>query len=202
MSALSAAAPVTTLDAIQAELKSRLPAARYKEAQAFTAHLLRRVGSDDLAARAPAEWAALALDLLEFVRVRKLGKASVRVFNPSRDEQGYESAHTVLQILTEDSPFLVDSVGMAIHAAEQAVHAVIHPLYKIERDAGGHVLSILADTEEGKGKHESLMHFEISRISDAAELTKLHDAVASALDDVRDAVADWKPMREKMLAVA
>jgi glutamate dehydrogenase len=203
MPANSASAPVTTLDAILQELKGRLPAARCKEAQAFAGQLLRRVGADELASRSAADWAALAQDLLEFVRVRKLGKASVRVFNPSRDEQGFESAHTLLQVITEDSPFLVDSVGMAIAAAEQSVHAVIHPLYRAERDAGGHILCIAADSNGGgKGVHESLMHFEISRMSEASEIARLQEAVVAALEDVRHAVADWKPMRERMLAVA
>ena len=117
MSAKSENAQSPAVEAVLTELKSTLSAARLKEAQGFAAHLLHRVTAEDLAARPAAQWAAMALDLLEFVRVRKPGVSSVRVFNPALDEQGYESTHTVIEVVTDDSPFLVDSVSMAVSAA-------------------------------------------------------------------------------------
>ena len=48
--------------------------------------------------------------MLEFARQRKRGHANVRLFNPSMKEHGWESAHTVVQIVNDDMPFLVDSV--------------------------------------------------------------------------------------------
>ncbi|ODV19052.1 MAG: glutamate dehydrogenase [Lysobacteraceae bacterium SCN 69-25] len=199
MSAKSENVQAPAVEAVLTELKSTLTAAKLKEAQAFTSHLLHRVTDEDLAARPAAQWAAMARDLLEFVRVRKAGTSSVRVFNPTLDEQGYESTHTVIEVVTEDAPFLVDSVSMAVSAAGLLVHAIVHPVYRVERDAGGHVLSLGA---EGKGKSESVMHFETSRVAEAEELKRLQHGVARALHDVRAAVADWQVMREKMLQLS
>ena len=202
MSAKSENAQSPAVEAVLTELKSTLSAARLKEAQGFAAHLLHRVTAEDLAARPAAQWAAMALDLLEFVRVRKPGVSSVRVFNPALDEQGYESTHTVIEVVTDDSPFLVDSVSMAVSAAGLLVHAIVHPVYRVERDAGGHVLSIGADAGSGKGKAESVMHFEISRIAEAEEVKRLQHSVARSLNDVRAAVGDWATMRDKMLQLS
>ena len=202
MSAPRSVASAVSVDAVLQELKGKLPAARYKEAEGFLRHLLQRVPQEDLSARNAADWAALGLDLLEFARVRKPGQAAVRVFHPSREEHGFESSHTVLQVVTDDSPFLVDSVGMAVNAAGQLAYAVIHPVFLAERDAGGHVLSLGADGAGGKGKPESMMHFELSRVTEAEELARLQATVAAALDDVRAAVADWPAMRDRMLALA
>ncbi len=157
MSAPRSVASAVSVDAVLQELKGKLPAARYKEAEGFLRHLLQRVPQEDLSARSAADWAALGLDLLEFARVRKPGQAAVRVFHPGREEHGFESPHTVLQVVTDDSPFLVDSVGMAVNAAGQLAYAVIHPVFLAERDAGGHVLQLSADGAGGKGRLESMM---------------------------------------------
>ncbi len=197
-----AAVSAPLIDAVMQEIAHRLPAARSKEAQAFAAHLLERVPAEDLAARSATDWAGLALDLLDRIRVRLPRQSVVRVFNPNRQEHGFDSTHTVLQVATDDTPFLVDSVGMAVNACGHLVHTVIHPIFLIERDASGHVLSLATDAPQGKGKAESVMHFEISRIAEPDEIEKLQSTVESALDDVRAAVADWKAIGNKMLEVA
>ena len=202
MSAKSENAQAPAVEAVLTELKSTLTSARLKEAQIFAAHLLKRVGADDLASRPAAQWAAMAQDLLGFVRVRKAGVPNVRVFNPTLDEHGYESTHSVLEVCTDDSPFLVDSVSMAINAAGPSVHAIVHPVFTIERDAGGHVLSLAVDGDGGKGRSESVTHFEIGRIAEPEEIARVKDAVTRTLNDVRSAVGDWQSMRGKMLALA
>ncbi|MEO8672579.1 MAG: NAD-glutamate dehydrogenase domain-containing protein [Tahibacter sp.] len=202
MFANSSSAPTPAVEAVLQDLKGRLTAARFKEAQVFATHFLKRVADEEMAARPVTEWSALTLDLLEFMRVRKPGTASVRVFNPTREEHGFELAQTVLQIVTDDSPFLVDSVGMAVSVAGLLVHAVIHPVFAIERDAGGHLLGLAIDTDGSKARPESIMHFQVSRVAEPEELKRLRDSVEGALHDVRAAVADWKAMRDKMLALA
>lgn len=201
MSAKSENAQAPAVEAVLSELKSKLTSARLKEAQTFAAHLLKRVGPEDLAARPATQWASMAQDLLEFVRVRKAGQPSVRVFNPTVEEHGYESIHTVLEVVTEDSPFLVDSVSMAVNGTGFFVHAIVHPVFNIERDPGGHVLTLAVDGE-GKGRSESVMHFEVSRIAEPEQSKRLADGVKKALEDVRSAVADWQAMHDKMFALA
>ena len=66
----------------------------------------------------PQSWSKVILDMLEFVRERRPGVAKVRVFNPHNDDHGYGSMHTVIQIVTDDMPFLVDSTSMAVAQAD------------------------------------------------------------------------------------
>src|SRR5699024_7264528 len=142
-------------------------------------------------------WAALLADLVAFASQRPAGSANVRVFNPEEADNGWAARGTVLQVVTGDSPFLVDSVGMAINARKLDTHAVLHPVLHVERDAEGGLVSIGGS----EGAFESVMHFEIDRITDAAEREALEEQVRHMLGDVRSAVRDWKPMREKALQI-
>src|SRR5699024_10772779 len=94
--------------------------------------------------------------------------------------------------------FLVDSVGMAINARKLDTHAVLHPVLHVERDAEGGLVS----TGGSEGTFEAVLHFEIDRITDAAEGEAPEEQVRHMLGDVRSAVRDWKPMREKALQIA
>ncbi len=187
-------------DAFLQSILARFGAVRGKLAQPFVAHFFRRIGAEDLAVHDAVAWAGLVNGLLEFLRVRKPGVPNLRVFNPGADADGYESAYTVIDIITDDMPFLVDSVNIVVAQAELSAHLVIHPVYSVERDAGGNVLSLAA--EGGKGRAESLMHFEIDRVGEAAERARLEQAVRAALDDVAQCNRDWPAMRTKMLAIA
>ena len=75
--------------------------------------------------------AAAALSLLAFARRRLPGIAKVRVFDPDRADHGFESRHTVLQIVNDDMPFLVDSVANELIAARSRVHLLAHPVLPI-----------------------------------------------------------------------
>jgi glutamate dehydrogenase len=111
---------------------------------------------------------------------RSRGGAEVRVSNPTRAVDGWESRHTVVQVVTDDIPFLVDSIGTAVVQRGYDIHLSWHPVV-----AG-----------------ESLLHLEIDRETDPALLATLRDTVADALADVRAAVTDWRAMRDRALDLA
>src|SRR6185437_12357943 len=146
MNAQTIPAP-SAADSILQQVMQRLGSA--PSAQVFATHFLRRISADDLAARSVDDWTGMIRGMLDFVRVRKPGVPNVRVFNPARESDGYETTHTVVDIMTDDMSFLVDSVGIAIDQAGLGVHTVIHPVYSIERDACGHVLSLGAEGTRG-----------------------------------------------------
>ncbi|HZT03027.1 MAG TPA: hypothetical protein VFA39_12240, partial [Steroidobacteraceae bacterium] len=78
--------------------------------QRFLRTYFRGVGEEDLAERAPATLAGAARSHLELGWRRAPGQSLVRIFNPDRERDGFESPHTLVQIVTDDKPFLVDSV--------------------------------------------------------------------------------------------
>ncbi|MFB9069195.1 NAD-glutamate dehydrogenase [Pseudofulvimonas gallinarii] len=197
MSALAAVVPTSeSVVAILDQLSGRLSGARLKEARTFAEGVLGRVADDDLAGRSQGDWAALILDLLEFVRARATGKAKIRVFNPTLAEHGWDSPHTVIQIVNDDMPFLVDSVGMAIAAHGAVAHTLIHPVVLASRDPGGHLLAL------GSGVSESVIHVEIDRQPEVEQLRRLKETLERALVDVRLSVTDWAAMRQRIVELS
>ena len=183
------------LDPIFQAVRKRAGKARQDDAIAFADAFYHRLTADELPLHSPDGWAALATDFLDFARSRKRGTANVRLFNPNMKQHGWESPHTVLQIVNDDMPFLVDSVTMALAEKGIGVHVLGHPVVPVTRDKAGKLVEV------GSGTPESLMHMEIDRQAGNA-IDDVQATLQSVLAEVRGIVADWAPMREKMLQVA
>ena len=154
---------------------ARLPKAmRGADPKRFLRAYYANVDAEDIAARDPAELAAAALSHLMFARQRR-GRALVRVFNPTLREHGYSSPHTVIEMVNDDMPFLVDSIGLALTRRALTLHFLTHPVFAVTRDKAG-VLRSVEERGSAADKHhrlESFQHVEVDRIVDAATLQSL-----------------------------
>ena len=178
--------------------KSGLTPQRLDEAQVFCQAFFARIAASDADLHTPEQWTVLVGGLLYFMQQRQGGTALVRVLNPADSHAG----RSLLQIVTDDMPFLVDTVSMIVSTTLQ-IHAVIHPVVNVVRDASGELQGL--GNEAGSAdaaKPESVMHFEIDRVAGEAEQAQLIAQVEAALDDVRVAVNDWAAMRDRALAIA
>jgi len=161
------------------------------------------VDAEDLAAREPSELAGMALSHLLFARQRRRS-ALVRVFNPTLREYGYASPHTVIEMVNDDMPFLVDSIGLALTQRALTLHFLTHPIFAVKRDAGGNLLALRERSETPQGAQpghlklrlESFQHIEVDRIVDPAVLAALALQIERSMRDVRVACADWLKMQQ------
>src|SRR5574337_855042 len=194
MNAIPAANDHSLPSVVLAELKKGgLSPQRLAQAEVFCTVFFARVGGSDIHLHTPMQWAALVGGLLEFMQQRPAGCALVRVLNPANIHAG----RSLLQIVTDDMPFLVDTVSMIVSTDAQ-IHAVIHPVVTVSRDGAGTIEAM----GDAAGQAESVMHFEIDRAADAAEQELLKARVEAALEDVRASVNDWVAMRNQALAIA
>jgi len=138
------------------------------------------VDPGELATLRPADVAGAVLAQLTLREGRARGTGEVRVSNPTRAADGWESRHTVVQVVTDDMPFLVDSISTVVVERGYDVHLSWHPV--VDGD--------------------SLVHLEFDRETDPAVLASVRDEVANALADVRATVADWAAMRDRSLDLA
>ncbi len=187
----------TQMDAILANLPPLIERDRLADATRFAHAFLERVSADDLAARTAQDWAALVAQMAAFVAERPPLAPKVRISDVGNGRQ----ARTRVDIVTDDMPFLVDSVSMAIADAGLATHTLIHPVVAVRRDPAGKLLAI-ADAGTDGTTADSVMHFEVDRVADEAAAHALEKGIVEALADVRGSVSDWKAMRESMLRIA
>ena len=159
------------------------------------------VDPEELAARADPDLQGAAAAHLTFGKHFSSGKARLRVYNPVREQHGWASAHTVIEIVNDDMPFLVDSATMEVNRQGLTLHLVIHPVLRVVRDAKGDLISIGKPNESSEGRLESFMHLEVDRQTDPAKLAELEAGIDKVLADVRAAVEDWKPMQARMTEV-
>ena len=190
------------IDRIAAQAQSRLKGAIAAAVESFIRHYYEHVPPQDIVEENADGLYGAALAHWKYGASRTRGQAKVRVYNPELEERGWTADHTVVEMVNDDMPFLVDSVTAALTRLDLTVFLVIHPIVKVRRDAGGALLEV-ADEEAGDENviRESFMHIEVNHQSGIERLEEIRAAVAETLEDVRVAVDDWQPMQDKMKSI-
>ncbi len=187
-------------DAVVGLLRARLECGRAAAAETVLAAWLAGVAAADLEAAEPQLLYGRVVGLLAFARDRKPLVAKVRVYDPDPERDGWVSRHSVVEVVNDDMPFLVDSVAAELARLGIAVHQLVHPVVAARRDQAGRLEQMLPANRQA-GATESLMHVEIDRQDPTG-----HAAIAARLEavlaDVRAAVEDWGAMRARIQAVA
>jgi glutamate dehydrogenase len=143
----------------------------------------------DVSDASPEELLGAAVQHFRLGEARPPEKAIVALYTPDFDRHGWHSPHTVIDVVTDDMPFLVDSITMVVYRHGLVIHRLLHPLLATERNAEGHLQHTLPRGATGS-QPESWIHLEIDRVGDAQLLEQLRQEIASGLLDVRAAVED------------
>jgi glutamate dehydrogenase len=170
----------------------------------FLRQFYRHVTTEDLLERDPGDLFGAALSLRVQAECRPGGTATVRIFTPSTDDDGWSCGHTVVEIITDDMPFLIDSVTAELTRSGRSIHFVVHPQFQVNRNSDGQLHGVVTETPglSDQVVTESWIHYEIDRETDRDRLHQLADSVTSVLRDVREAVEDWPKMRAEAARVS
>ena len=137
-----------------------------------------------------------AASLWKFARNRRRGRNKVRVFTPTARKDGWTVGHTVIEIVNDDMPFLVDSIIGELDRRNLDVHLLVHPVIPVARDASGNLVGV--GTETSDSRFEAVMHIQITEQTDGADRRDLSSSLGRVLTDVRRAVRDWQTMRDRL----
>ncbi|MGW7049383.1 NAD-glutamate dehydrogenase [Streptomyces avermitilis] len=173
---------------------------------AFLRRYYLHTAPEDLADRDPVDVFGAAFSHYRLAENRPQGTANVRVHTPTVEENGWTCSHSVVEVVTDDMPFLVDSVTNELSRQGRGIHVVIHPQVVVRRDLTGKLIDVLAPPPAGELPHdaalESWIHVEIDRETDRADLKQITADLLRVLSDVREAVEDWEKMRDAALRMA
>jgi glutamate dehydrogenase len=163
----------------------------------------RHVAAEELTAAGPRRIAAAALEHATFAEHRPQGRALVRAQRGG--DAALDPARDVIDIVTDDMPFLVDSLTMELGRHGLSAHLVVHPQLRVRRDVTGALWEVLGPLDGAKPTHdeiaESWMHIEVSRLA-SAEFAALEADLQRVLGDVRVSVEDYHRMQARAAALA
>jgi len=190
---------VAVVEAACERARDHLPPDHAERAEAWIRQYYRWVAPEDIAGRGVLDVYGAALAHMNFAERREPGTTKVRVYNPTFESHGWHSTHTAVEIVTDDMPFLIDSVVMELGRQGFAVQGVIHPVIRVKRDDQGDLTEV---APAGGGLAESVIHAEAGRQTDPEALEDLRRALLRVIGEVRAAVEDWHAMRTRALEIA
>ncbi|MDU7520887.1 MAG: NAD-glutamate dehydrogenase, partial [Roseomonas mucosa] len=183
------------------EAARRLAPALPEDLPVLLRHLFEALPTAELAAESPEALAAAAISLWSLASERRPAEAKLRLQPPGPGRGG-----ALLEIVTDDMPFLVDSAMAALTLSGRTVRRLLHPVMTVRRDAGGRLLGF-----GPRGPAESMMRIEISPAparllgEDAAppeDWPGVEATLRRTLADLRQAVSDYPAMRAQLRLAA
>ncbi|WP_287497005.1 NAD-glutamate dehydrogenase [Pandoraea sp. CB10b_02] len=109
----------------------------------FVLHYYGLADADDVVSRSVADLYGAAMAHWQLGQKFVGGEPRIRIYNPTLDQHGWHCSHTVIEIVNDDMPFLVDSVTMEINRQGLALHSAFHPVYRIRRDPSGKRIAVV-----------------------------------------------------------
>ncbi|GAB3841818.1 NAD-glutamate dehydrogenase [Dactylosporangium cerinum] len=165
----------------------------------LVAHYWRLVPDEELAGCQVAWMVEATRSHLELARQRVPGELRLRLGTSV-------VGGTALEIVTDDMPFLVDSVTSALSSRDIDVNMLVHPLVVVRRAPLGALERVRAGLEPEDAAPgdivESWIRIEVDRIRAEDDLEELRNDLTGVLSDVREAVEDWPRIRMQALTLA
>jgi glutamate dehydrogenase len=191
------------IDGLSDCVAQRLPDEPPESYAEFVRQYYHWVPAKDLADRNPLDLCGAVVAHWRTAKRREPGEAKVVVYNPDLERDGWHSPYTVVEIVSDDMPFIVDSVTMELSRQGYGIELIVHPVIRVIRDRDGDLTDVLEPGGAAPGMVvESVIHAEVARQADPDRLAVLRAGVELVLEEVKAAVDDWVPMRARATALA
>ncbi|UTV29149.1 NAD-glutamate dehydrogenase [Photobacterium atrarenae] len=182
------------LEKVYGLIQDKIETPQQSLVEVFAQKLLGQLADDDLLQRNESDLYGAVLSLWHHLVQNKPDQISVRVYNPTLSRYGWQSTHTVVEIVTPDRPFLVDSVRMTLTRLGITSHLMLNGPYYFKRNELGAITEACGQN----GDLQTLFHIEVDRLNDKAEMKALKEELEQVLQDVDLVVNDWHAMQGKM----
>ncbi len=177
------------------EAQKRLPANAPAGQKKMLDILVEKISEEDKEFFDPNIISEMANSHWEMAKEREKGEPKLRIYMPIAEEG--EQRKTIIDIVSDDLAFLVDSVAAEINKHNILIGILIHPFVYTSYDAKGALKDLSPEYEDGYLR-QSHIHVQISETLSEAAVKELKDGLYSVLDDVFYANKDWKPILAKL----
>jgi glutamate dehydrogenase len=187
---------VSIFGSLTAEISATTPPERRDAMLVFAKMLLHRLSAEELETLGVQQLLGRVRSAFGFIDARGNHPASVRVFVPTLESDGYLVTGTIIETSTDDSPFLVDSVNEELSTRDLHVRLLVHPMIGTHRAEDGHIERVLSSRDAAH--RESVMHYELERRLNEQDRADLEGRIRTILHDVRLVVRDFEPMKQRV----
>ena len=163
----------------------------------FARYFCTNITSGDVEFRDASDLYSPIVSLWRFIQDNKKAQC-IRVYSPELENDGWQTQHSVIELIHPDMPFLVDSVRMELNRMGIGVHLHIHLPMSLTRDKSGKITRMLRPSDSTDKPSVTPMLLEIDRQLEQTELDEIRANLIGVLNEVSAAVNDWKPMCEKL----
>lgn len=198
MSSVSSESQAALVDNVKSIIREKLESKQAKLLSAFAEYFYGSVSQEDVNSRSPNELYSAILNLWLFMQDYSRGQTKIRIFNPTLEQHGWQSNQTIIEILIEDMPFLVDSLLMLLNKKGINTHLFIHVPLAINRSNKKQISGLEKKPPSADVQFETPMYLEVDRLEDQDAIDELMAEINDVLEDVRLVVKDWRPMQMKL----
>ena len=195
------AALQAVISRLKAPLTNNLPMQTCKEITHFAEHFYKFAALDELAIWPLDAFYGTSVSLWNFLQEFNSQSSKLNVFNPSIDQDGWQSPYTLIQVLNTDTPLMVDSLRVLLNRRNLTVRTLYNANFSTHRNAQGKLESF-TPADEDSLQAESLVMIEIDALNSEAERKQLQEELQAVLAQVHLAVADFSAMQTLALAIS
>jgi len=163
----------------------------------FVEHYYRVSPVEELQERSSENLYGASLSCFSWLGEWRGERRKLRVFNPSIEAHGWHCSHTVIQLLHQDMPFIVDSVRMELNRRGKLIHVVHSAVLTVDPNT-----KAVLDSKSDQGVEVSLLYIEIDRTTDTQDIKEIHEGIEEVMSDLCVAVDDYQPMLDKARELA
>ncbi len=162
-------------------------------------HFLRKFYCEnvdrDLMQYSVEELSDCALSSFRLFEFRKNDEIKIQILNPNQSHKNPDDIYTLVNIINEDKPFLVDSVASHLDKIGVKIRNIMHPVYSVLRDDLGKLDKISIE-KFTNSTQESVIQLHIDRITSDSEIKIVEEKIVKILRNLGLMVADWQKMIE------
>ncbi|MEO8401340.1 MAG: NAD-glutamate dehydrogenase [Gammaproteobacteria bacterium] len=184
------------INKLRSYLKNKVSESEASLLEIFAQRYYVNCSLEDLTERSIEDLFGALISHWRFIYQRKPGESKVRVFNPTLENDGWQSTHTIIEVSHDDIPFLVDSIRTEVNRHGLQIHYTIHfGGLKVKRNKQDQIVELLPiGAAVPDATSEAPIYVEIDRQIDAEAMESLRADIERILNDVRVSVADWRKM--------
>ena len=189
------------IDKVKQHTKAELKQKEATLCVVFVEQFLSTVSLEDLSEWNTHDLSEALIHMWGTIQKRKAKKPNIKIYNPLSENDGWESAYTVLEVAADDEPFLVDTLRLTINRLGFTSHLIMHiGGLRIERGKQHGVSGIYPRVGESRPDVivEAVVLMQLEKVTDEDKLKQLKTELERVFKDNRAVVDDWAMMRERV----